>query len=62
MAGRVAIAAVLALIALAGCGDSDERSASSPGKVVDLTGPDDLRNAFVADEGRAKLLLVLSPT
>ena len=61
MAGRAAVAAVLALFALAGCGGSDERSASSPRRVVELTGPDDLRNAF-ADEGTAKLLLVLSPT
>jgi hypothetical protein len=62
MAGRAAIAAVLALFALAGCGGSDERSPSSPGEVVELTGPNDLRHAFAADEGTAKLLLVLSPT
>ena len=62
MAGRAAIAAVLAMFALAGCGGSDERSASSPGEVVELTGPDDLRDAFAADGGTARLLLVLSPT
>jgi hypothetical protein len=63
MAGRAAIAAVLALVALAGCGGSESTPQSaSPGGIVELSGVDGLRKAFAADEGTAKLLLVLSPT
>jgi hypothetical protein len=61
--GRAAIAALLVVLALAGCGGSDSGPQSaSAGEIVALTGVEKLRDAFAADEGTARLLLVLSPT
>ena len=52
-----------ALLAVAGCGGS---SAGADAPVVDgvteLTALDQLREAFEADEGKARLILLLSPT
>ena len=62
MAGRAAIAAVIAVFALAGCGGSESTPRSASPGIVELSGVDGLRKAFAADEGTAKLLLVLSPT
>lgn len=63
MAGRAGIVVLLAAFALAGCGGSSTREqAASPGEIVELAGVDQLRSAFAADEGSARLLLVLSPT
>lgn len=60
---RVAAAlAVLLVLAVSGCGGSDTASDSGSGGVVDLTRLDTLRAAFNEDEGRARLLLLLSPT
>ena len=54
---------MLVLSALAGCGGSDAGPQSaSAGEIVELTGVDELRGAFAADEGMARLVLVLSPT
>jgi hypothetical protein len=63
MSGRAAVAAALVLFALAGCGGSDGGTLSAAaGEIVELTAVDELRSAFAADEGRARLLLVLAPT
>jgi hypothetical protein len=58
----VAALAVLLVLAVTGCGGSDTASDSASGGVVDLARLDTLRAAFNEDEGRARLLLLLSPT
>jgi hypothetical protein len=66
-----ALAAVLAasVLAAAGCSDGDGGggTAASPpaaayAQLQDVGGVLDLRAAFNADEGRPRLLLLLSPT
>jgi hypothetical protein len=54
--------AVLLVLAVSGCGGSETASDNAPGGVVDLAQLDTLRAAFNEDEGRARLLLLLSPT
>jgi uncharacterized lipoprotein YehR (DUF1307 family) len=62
MAARAVVALVL-VFTLAGCGGSDSGTQShASAEIVDLTGVQQLRTAFTADEGKARLLLVLSPT
>jgi hypothetical protein len=62
MTARALILALLVL-ALAACGGA-ERSprASAPGTVVELKGTDTAKQAFAADEGKVRVLLLLSPT
>jgi hypothetical protein len=63
MARRAAVAVGVLLFALAGCGGSDPGPQSaSAGEIVELTGVDELRSAFVADDGTHRLVLLLSPT
>ena len=48
---------------VAGCsGSGSTNSASEPGKVTELESVGTLKAAFDADEGKARLLLLLSPT
>jgi ABC-type glycerol-3-phosphate transport system substrate-binding protein len=62
MAARAIVALVL-VFALAGCGGSPSGTQSAASaELVELTGIEQLRTAFTADEGKARLLLVLSPT
>jgi hypothetical protein len=63
MAGRAAVVVALFAFALAGCGGSatGEHSASA-GKIVELAGVEQLRAAFSANQGTARLILLLSPT
>ena len=62
MAARAVVAVVL-IFALAGCGGADSGTQSAAfAQIVELTGVEQLRTAFTADEGKARLLLVLSPT
>lgn len=58
----VAALAVLLVLGVTGCGGSDTASDSASGGVVDLARLDTLRTTFNEDEGRARLLLLLSPT
>jgi hypothetical protein len=70
--GRLLAAAAAACLALAlsGCGGggSDEPNSkgqpktSAPATLTDVDSVDDLRTAFNRDEGRPRLLLLLSPT
>jgi hypothetical protein len=65
---RRAVLTVLLVIAAAGCGGSDSASpAADPATptadgVSNLTKVDQLRDAFEADDGRARLVVLLSPT
>jgi hypothetical protein len=59
------VLAGIVVLAVAGCGGSD--SASPTGQapsssVRDLESVDPLKEAFNADAGRSRLLLILSPT
>ena len=58
------VVAALCAIGLAGCSDADEgtRVASEPGKLTELTNVGTLKTASSADEGKPRLLLLLSPT
>jgi hypothetical protein len=58
------VVVALCAIGLAGCSDSDQGTsvASEPGKVTELTNVDTLKAAFHADDGKPRLLLLLSPT
>lgn len=62
MRGVVTAFAVLLVLLVSGCGGSEPASDSASGGVVDLARLDTLRAAFNDDEGRARLLLLLSPT
>ena len=59
---RAVLGALLAAALLAACGGSDGEPAAAKGTVSDLTSVDQLRSAFEADEGTARLVLLLSPT
>jgi uncharacterized lipoprotein len=63
MRASLVVAALSALL-LAGCSGSDRAttSASEPGKVTELKSLDTLKAAFDADNGKPRLLLLLSPT
>ncbi|HJU48104.1 MAG TPA: hypothetical protein VJ689_08230 [Gaiellaceae bacterium] len=58
------VAAVLALAACGGGGQRDAGStaAASASDVRDLRSVDELRSAFTADRGHARLVLLISPT
>jgi len=58
------VVAALSALLLAGCSGSQQSTdvASEPGKVTELTSVDTLRAAFDADAGKARVLLILSPT
>lgn len=49
------------IVILAGCGGDGEQAAA-PDRVRDLTSVGPLRDAFNADAGKQRLLLILSPT
>lgn len=58
------VVVTLSAVLLTGCFGSDQstRVASEPGKVTELKSLDTLKAAFDADEGKTRLLLLLSPT
>jgi hypothetical protein len=57
-----AVVLLLALVAPS-CGGAGSRlEEATPGRIVDLTSIEPLRQAFNDDEGRARVLLLLSPT
>ena len=61
---RTALWLLLAALALAGCG-GDETAApetTDSGDVEELTNVLDLRSAFETDAGKARLIVLLSPT
>ena len=62
MRRTTAAVAVLLALAVSGCSGSETASDSASGGVVELARLDTLRTAFNEDEGRARLLLLLSPT
>ena len=59
-------AAVLAALALSACGGSAEApnasGARGSGEVTELRSLEPLKAAFAADRGRARLVLLVSPT
>jgi len=58
------VVTALSALLLGGCSGSEQSTSSArePGKVIELKGVDALRAAFDADEGKPRLLLLLSPT
>lgn len=60
------LGSALLALALAGCGGSTETNdgagSGTPGEVVELQSLDTLTDAFAAGDGRARVLLLLSPT
>ena len=58
------VVAALSALVLAGCSGSEQSTdiASEPGKVTELRSVDTLQAAFDEDAGKARLLLLLSPT
>lgn len=60
---RLVAAALFALV-LAGCSAPEQSRdiESGPGQVTELRSVDMLRTAFDKDAGKARLLLILSPT
>lgn len=59
--GFLLVIAVLVAGACGGSGSGDEQGAGRA-RITDLTSVDQLREAFEADEGVARLVLLLSPT
>ena len=59
-----AFAVTLLALAAVGCTGSETRSSATfaSGNVVELTSVATLKSAFAEGEGKARLLLVLSPT
>jgi hypothetical protein len=55
----VALTAVLAALVGVGCGSA---AGGTPSALADIASVGELREAFAADEGKARLLLILSPT
>ena len=62
MRRMMAAVAVLLVLVVSGCGGSETASDTASGGVVDLARLDTLRAVFNEDEGRARVLLLLSPT
>jgi hypothetical protein len=58
----VALALLLALSVLAGCGGSGADERTDPSGLTDLSGVADLRGAFNEKNGVPRLMLFLSPT
>ena len=58
------VVVALSALLVAGCSGSGRstNSASERGKVTELRSVDTLKTAFDADDGKARLLLLLSPT
>jgi hypothetical protein len=55
--------ASIALVAVGGCGGSDEAEpAPAAGGVSDIASVDQLRQAFAEADGSPRLVLLLSPT
>ena len=52
----------LSALLLAGCSGSEQSASSESGKVTELKSIDTLKTAFDADNGKPRLLLLLSPT
>jgi len=58
------VVTALSALLLAGCSGSEQSTSSAPesGKVTELKSVDTLKTAFDADNGKPRLLLLLSPT
>jgi hypothetical protein len=59
------VLAGIVVLVVAGCGGSDAappEAQDPPSSVRDLESVDPLKEAFNADAGRSRLLLILSPT
>ena len=58
------VVVALSALLLAGCSGSGHspKVATEPGKVTELKSVDTLKAAFDADDGKPRLLLLLSPT
>jgi len=54
--------ALTVALTLVGCGSSTPVSSVEPGAVVELTQLAMLKAAFAEDEGKPRLLILLSPT
>jgi hypothetical protein len=60
---RPLLTVLAGIVVLAGCGGSGEEEAASPaGGVQELASVEPLKEAFNADAGKTRLLLILSPT
>ena len=62
---RRTLALLLGLLALAGCGGDDEAAAptaGAPATVHELANVLQLRSDFEADAGKARLIVLFSPT
>ena len=59
---RVLLVLLLVALGATGCGGSGSNPPVASDRPTDLTALDQLREAFVADEGAARLVLLLSPT
>jgi hypothetical protein len=62
MPRAAALALLLVVAAVAGCGGSSAEPHASSGEVVALKSVEEVRSAFAADEGKPRLVLLLSPT
>jgi hypothetical protein len=62
MRRMMAAVAVLLMLAVSGCGSSQAPADTALSGVVDLARLDTLRAVFNEDKGRARVLLLLSPT
>ena len=59
----LAVVALAGVLLLSGCGGSSQGGARpSPGTVAELASVDELRDAFRADAGVTRLVVLLSPT
>jgi hypothetical protein len=60
---RRLLTVLAAIVVLAGCGGSDEEESAPPAAgIQELTSVGPLKEAFNADAGKTRLLLILSPT
>jgi hypothetical protein len=62
MPRAAALALLLVVAAVAGCGGSSAEPRASSGEVVALKSVEQVRSAFAADAGKPRLVLLLSPT
>ncbi len=53
---------LVAALALAGCGGTNDGATAKPGEVAELSSVDELRDAFREDAGVTRLVVLLSPT